>query len=70
MSEPKDFNPWNGEYDKDFYEVLLPNGDIVLECWPNAGKMFAMDGTGRMWEVKDKIQVRKVIHPLRGRPNV
>lgn len=59
-----EFKPWDGEYNKQFYDVLLPNGDILKACWPNAGKMVSMDGSGRMWSVDDRIQVRKANHPL------
>lgn len=58
-----EFQQWDGEYDKQFYDVLLPNGDIFEACWPNAGKMLSMDGSGRMWSVDDCIQVRKSKNP-------
>lgn len=33
------FAPFEGEYEKRFYDVRLPDGEIVLNCWPNAGFM-------------------------------
>jgi hypothetical protein len=47
---------WNGEYEKQFYWVHLPDGTRV-ECWPNAGIMNATDGSGRMWRPADKVMI-------------
>lgn len=44
---------WTGRYIKWFYYVHLDEGVRVL-CWPNAGRMAAIDGTGREWWPKDK----------------
>lgn len=44
------FTIWDGQYDKTWYDVLLPDGSVVERCWPNAGKMVATDGSGREWE--------------------
>jgi hypothetical protein len=44
---------WDGDYDKQFYWVHLPDGSRV-ECWPNAGIMNATDGSGRQWRPEDK----------------
>lgn len=46
------------DYVKDFYEVRLPSGQIVAQCWPNAGWMNATDGSGRKWGPADNVQVR------------
>lgn len=56
---------WDGTYEKKFYDVWVkephsnpPSGnDVVLACWPNAGKMVSTDGTGRKWNVE---QVRAI----------
>jgi hypothetical protein len=54
----------NFDYVKDFYEVLLPSGEIIKKCWPNAGKMNATDGSGRYWE--SGIKVRPDLENLLG----
>lgn len=46
------------DYEKIHYDVLLESGDIINECWPNAGKMCATDGSGRKWDYQDRIKVR------------
>lgn len=56
-----DFKPWSGEYNKQYYDVLLPDGEIVANCWPNAGQMMAMDGSGRKWSPGDNTLVRESI---------
>jgi hypothetical protein len=61
ISSTDKFKPWDGEYNKQYYDVLLPDGRIIATCWPNAGKMVAMNGSGKMWSVEDKIQVRESI---------
>jgi len=52
-----DFKLWDGSYDKTWYDIRLPSGE-VLTCWPNAGCMMSMDGSGRTWLPKDNIEVR------------
>lgn len=39
---------WDGEYVKTHYIITTPSGERVL-CWPNAGRMVAMDGSTREW---------------------
>jgi hypothetical protein len=39
---------WDGSYTKRMYVVHLP-GECVV-CWPNAGLMNAMDGSGRIFK--------------------
>jgi hypothetical protein len=61
--------PWAGRYDKKWYDVKLPNGELIRHCWPNAGTMYSQDGSGRAWAVEGKIKVRRsATHPL-GDPN-
>ncbi len=55
----------NYDYEKDPYDVQLADGTIVKWCWPNAGKMCAMDGSGRTWDHTSGIKVRlSPDHPL------
>lgn len=34
----------NFDYQKDFYQVRLPDGTVIDECWPNDGKMNSPKG--------------------------
>lgn len=43
------FKPFEGEYEKQFYDVRLPSGEIVKNCYPNAGFMNETGGAGRKW---------------------
>ena len=59
-----DFTPYTGDYDKRFYDVKLADGTIIPRCWPNAGKLVAMDGSGRMWDENDSIWIRPAVDSL------
>lgn len=52
------FRIWKGRYQKEFYDLQLPSGTIVPNCWPNAGRMNAADGSGRSWRPDGRIKVR------------
>ena len=49
---------WDGSYEKQSYDVWVKGGDVVLGCWPNAGKMAAVDGSGRSWTPDAVLAVR------------
>ena len=55
------FEEWDGDYIKTLYDVLLPDGEIIYKCWPNAGKMLECGGQHRQWLPEDGIQVRKSV---------
>ena len=40
---------WQGDYEKQSYDVWISGSDVVLGCWPSAGYMAATDGSGRQW---------------------
>ena len=62
--EWRQFDP--AKYWKKFYDVRTPDGDVVGQCWPNAGRMMATDGSGRMWTA---CEIRlSAIHPGDGKP--
>lgn len=55
----KEWHLWDGQYEKQAYDVWIQGTcNVVLACWPNAGRMCAVDGTGREWGPEDKIAVR------------
>jgi hypothetical protein len=60
---PRPFRPWTGLYQKIEYDVMLPDGTIVPNCWPNAGFMNAVDGTNRKWSVTSNIKIRRSALP-------
>ena len=69
MSTSSEFVRWDGDYEKEFYDVLLPSGEIVKWCYPNAGKMIDVHnkpGTEqREWTPEDNIKVKlSPNHPL------
>lgn len=72
MSDQKDENAeWvefteDLDYDKVFYDVLLPTGEIVEMCWPNNGFMNAYNNNGqKKWSGKDGVKVRPSLnHPF------
>ena len=45
------------DYEKELYQVLLPDGTILENCWPNAGMMHCSD-TGKIFKHTDNIKVR------------
>lgn len=58
----KDWAEWrmftvDFDYEKKFYDVLLPDGKIVEQCWPNSGLMNAIN-SGTRYGPRDNIKVR------------
>lgn len=49
---------WTGDYEKQAYDVWIKGVDIVLGCWPNAGRMVATDGSDREWTPEQVLAVR------------
>jgi hypothetical protein len=53
----KKFKDFDWEYEKVFYDVLLPNWDIIIDCWPNAWFMNATwDVEWKWWPWECKIR--------------
>lgn len=52
------WKPWDGTYEKQFYDVRYDRCKVQLHCWPNAGKMVAVDGSGLKWGREDAVEVR------------
>lgn len=55
MSELK---PWQGHYRKCLYLLKDIDGQEYY-CWPNDGKMMALDGSGYYWTPKDDVLIRE-----------
>jgi hypothetical protein len=37
MKLTKEWQPYDGDYQKKMQDIKLKNGDVVTMCWPNAG---------------------------------
>lgn len=57
------FQPWDGYYVKEMYDVQLKTGEVVTNCWPNAGFMMTTDGSGGQFSVDDVAGVRPALNP-------
>lgn len=44
-----DFFLFTWDYEKMFYDVRTPKGEIIEKCWANAWMMIATDWTDRSW---------------------
>ena len=59
------FRPWDGDYEKVHYDVLLKDGTMRKWCWPNAGKFHDGHGDGRTITAKEILGIRESPnHPL------
>jgi hypothetical protein len=52
----KKWRRFTDDYEKVFYEVKLPGGTIVKNCWPNAGGIWV---AGKRYLPEDEIYVRE-----------
>lgn len=46
-------------YEKQFYEVLLAGGEIISDCWPNAGELHQTSGQFRKFKWQDGVKFRE-----------
>lgn len=53
-----DYVRFTEDYEKHHYDVLLSDGRVIKQCWPNAGKMCAPYGD-YYWLPEDNIFVRQ-----------
>lgn len=37
MTDIAEWAPYTGEYEKKWYNVMLATGEVIRDCWPNAG---------------------------------
>lgn len=63
-----DWATWSGDYDKEWYDVRLPDGTVIPHCWPNAGVMMAMDASGRSFRPGTVEARYSPTHPADGLP--
>lgn len=60
-----DWQPFTGTYVKDWYDVRLPDGEIITHCWPNAGEFHDVHGgTDRTWKAGECEFRPSAQHPL------
>ena len=62
MKNENEWKPYNFDYEKKWYDIELDNGDIILQCYPNAG-WFHSEYFGMFREEKVK-RFRICKHPL------
>ena len=60
---PRPFRIWNGTYQELEYDVLLPDGKIHKNCYPNAGCMITMDGSNIKLKPDGFIKIRRSEFP-------
>lgn len=41
----ENFKEFKWDYEKEFYDILLPDGTIIGECWPNAWFMIDINNS-------------------------
>lgn len=46
-----EFKEFTWDYEKQFYDVKLPSGEIIAECWPNAWLIQECKWEHRKWDV-------------------
>lgn len=56
---PEGFIRYDGNYDKQFYDVITFNGVLYKHCWPNAGTFHGSDMI-RSLQAKDVFAIRGV----------
>jgi len=57
-----EWKTYNFSYEKEWYDIELDNGDIILQCWPNAGWFHSEDfGIFREERVR---KIRLCDHPM------
>lgn len=56
--QPGAWMKWDGDYEKQAYDVWVAGCDVVLGCWPGDGAMYATDGTGRRWRPQETLAIR------------
>ncbi len=52
------WQPFVGEYEKQFYEVLVAD-HVVKHCWPNAGRLVHTDGKPHAYGPANNVQFRR-----------
>lgn len=56
------WDAFTNDYQKRFYDVKIGD-EIVPDCWPNAGKICATDGSGREWGTGECLVRPTATHP-------
>ena len=61
----KEWKQFTGDYEKGWYDIILPDGTVHKYCWPNAGYMNACHSGGGKFSKDDNIKFkRSECHPL------
>lgn len=57
---PDGFVRFDGDYEKQFYQVISFNGVLYPNCWPNAGGFHSQTGEGRYLEGEDVFAIKAI----------
>ena len=61
--------PWidfDGDYEKIEYDIMLTDGTVVNNCWPNAGGFFPLLSSEAPKQGKEVIKIRPAMVPMMG----
>jgi len=62
VRELKQWQIFDGEYEKEWYDIKLKTGEIIHQCWPNAGNFHAP--SGKQYKGRTVREMRLCKHPL------
>ena len=62
VREVRQWQIFGGEYEKEWYDIKLKTGEIVHQCWPNAGNFHAPSGI--QYSGRTVREIRLCKHPL------
>ena len=62
VRELKQWQIFDGEYEKEWYDIKLKTGEIIHQCWPNAGNFHAP--IGKQYKGRTVREMRLCKHPL------
>jgi hypothetical protein len=65
MKLTDEWQPYDGDYEKEFQAIRCKDGREFLTCWPNAGVFFCEVKTFNILiKEEDVTHVKKGIHPM------
>ena len=59
----EDWQPYDGDYEKEIHAIKTKDGREFISCWPNAGK-FCCQQTGVYINEDDVVEVKIGVHPM------
>lgn len=63
-----EWTTFDGEYEKEYYDIELEDGKIYQCCYPNAGEFHCLENLGKIVRGSDVVKIRKCKwHPMKSR---